>query len=35
VIAVACVRAEAALWTSDRDFERIRGVLPELDVTLA
>lgn len=30
VIAVACVRAEATLWTRDRDFERVRDVLPEL-----
>ena len=31
VIAIACRRAEARLWTRDRDFERVREVLPELD----
>ncbi len=31
VIAVACVRAGASLWTRDRDFDAIREVLPELD----
>lgn len=32
VIAVACVRAEATLWTTDRDFERIGRALPELEL---
>jgi predicted nucleic acid-binding protein len=31
-IAVAAVRAEAALWTRDRDFGRIGGVLPALQL---
>jgi predicted nucleic acid-binding protein len=30
LIAVAAVRADAALWTRDGDFERVRRVLPEL-----
>lgn len=29
-IAVAAVSADAAIWTHDRDFRRIRGVLPPL-----
>lgn len=29
-IAVASVRVDAALWTRDVDFERIRAVLPQL-----
>lgn len=32
VIAVAAARAEHALWSFDSDFERIRTVLPELDL---
>jgi len=32
VIAVACVRAGASLWTWDRDFDAIRDVLPELEL---
>ena len=32
VIAVASVRAEAALWTRDRHFDAIRAVLPGLDL---
>lgn len=32
VIAVACMRAGASLWTRDRDFEAIGAVLPELEV---
>jgi predicted nucleic acid-binding protein len=32
VIAVACMRAGASLWTLDRDFEAIGAVLPELEV---
>ena len=32
VIAIACVRARARLWTRDRDFERIREVLPQLEL---
>jgi predicted nucleic acid-binding protein len=32
VIAVACTRADASLWTRDRDFEAIGAVLPELEV---
>lgn len=32
IIAIACVRAEAALWTEDRDFERIRQELPALEL---
>jgi predicted nucleic acid-binding protein len=31
-IAVAAVRAEAALWTRDRDFGRVGGVLPALQL---
>lgn len=31
-IAVAAVRAEHSLWSFDSDFERIRAVLPELDL---
>jgi predicted nucleic acid-binding protein len=31
-IAVASVRAEAALWTRDLDFERIRSALPGLQL---
>ena len=27
-----CVRSEATLWTRDRDFERIREVLPGLEL---
>lgn len=34
VIAVACVRSEAMLWTRDRDFERIRDGLPALELRL-
>ena len=30
MIAVAAARSELALWTRDRDFERIQGVLPAL-----
>jgi len=29
-IAVACLRAEASLWTRDRDFDYVREVLPGL-----
>ncbi len=32
IIAIACVRAEAALWTEDRDFERIGQELPALEL---
>lgn len=32
LIAVACVHADATLWTKDRDFERIRAVLPDLSL---
>jgi hypothetical protein len=32
VIAVASIRAEAAVWTHDRHFQSIRAVLPELDL---
>ncbi len=32
LIAVAAARAQAAVWTRDRDFERIREVLPELEL---
>lgn len=32
VIAVVATRAEHALWSFDSDFERIRAVLPELDL---
>lgn len=32
IIAIACVRAEATLWTEDRDFERIRQELPALEL---
>jgi predicted nucleic acid-binding protein len=32
LIAVAAVRANAALWTRDRDFERVAAVLPELEL---
>jgi predicted nucleic acid-binding protein len=31
-IAVAAARAEHALWSFDSDFERIRAVLPELEL---
>ncbi|HYP55815.1 MAG TPA: PIN domain-containing protein [Solirubrobacterales bacterium] len=31
-IAVAAARADHALWSFDSDFERIRTVLPELDL---
>jgi predicted nucleic acid-binding protein len=31
-IAVAAARAEHPLWSFDSDFERIRAVLPELDL---
>jgi predicted nucleic acid-binding protein len=31
VIAIACRRAEARLWTRDRDFDRVREAVPELD----
>jgi len=31
-IAVAAARAEAALWTTDRDFDRIQAVLPALEL---
>ena len=30
-IAVAAARAEAALWTTDRDFDQIQVVLPALE----
>ncbi len=32
LIAVAAVRGKASLWTLDRDFERIRDVLPALEL---
>jgi predicted nucleic acid-binding protein len=32
VIAVACGRAKAALWTQDADFERIVEVYPDLSL---
>ena len=32
LIAVAAVRAHAALWTRDRDFERVVDLLPELEL---
>ena len=32
IIAVACARAEAVLWTRDRDFERVTEVLPGLEL---
>jgi predicted nucleic acid-binding protein len=32
VIAAAALRAEASVWTRDRDFERIRDVLPALQL---
>lgn len=32
IIAIVCVRAEATLWTEDRDFERIRQELPALEL---
>ncbi len=35
LIAVASVRAEATLWTRDRDFEAIQRVLPGLELRLA
>jgi predicted nucleic acid-binding protein len=35
VIAVAAERSQATLWTRDRDFERIRPVLPALELRLA
>lgn len=31
-IAIACVRAEATLWTRDRDFERVKDVLHGLQL---
>lgn len=31
-IAVSATAAEAALWTNDRDFERIQEVLPDLEL---
>jgi predicted nucleic acid-binding protein len=31
-IAVAAALAGASLWTRDDDFERVRGVLPELEL---
>lgn len=31
-IAVAAARAEHALWSFDSDFDRIRAVLPDLDL---
>ncbi|MGH2764627.1 MAG: PIN domain-containing protein [Actinomycetota bacterium] len=31
-ISVAAVRADAALWTRDLDFERIRSALPALEL---
>ncbi len=31
-IAVASVRTEAALWTKDRAFKRIRSALPSLEL---
>lgn len=34
VIAVACAAAGATLWTGDRDFERIRAALPDLEIRL-
>lgn len=34
VIAVACARSEATLWTNDRDFQRIREALPQLELRL-
>ena len=30
IIAVAAARADVSLWTHDRDFERIKAVLPAL-----
>jgi len=35
VIAVAAARSQATLWTRDQDFERIRPVLPALELRLA
>ena len=32
IIGVASVTAEATLWTRDRDFERVRDVLPALEL---
>lgn len=32
LIAVAAVRADAAVWTRDRDFERISEILPALSL---
>ena len=32
LIAVASVRSAATLWTRDRDFERVAGVLPDLEL---
>jgi predicted nucleic acid-binding protein len=32
VIAVAAIEGDASLWTRDRDFQRIKHVLPELDL---
>ena len=34
LIGVAAVRADAMLWTRDRDFERVLGVLPDLQLDL-
>ena len=34
VIAISSVRSGATLWTRDRDFERIRAVLPALELRL-
>lgn len=34
LIAVASVRADSTLWTADRDFERIRTALPDLDLRM-
>jgi predicted nucleic acid-binding protein len=31
-IAVASVRAEAALWSGDHDFRRVRSALPALEL---
>jgi predicted nucleic acid-binding protein len=30
LVAVAAVRSDAALWTRDEDFQRVRDVLPDL-----
>ncbi len=32
LVAIAAVRSDAALWTRDKDFERVRGVLPDLQL---